>query len=279
MLVVDNAAAAVAGIGAFRDRPKLLSWLVLWAAGLPALRGVIVARWDPATARAVQRFVAELEGGALLVRSDAPRETGRSPRGGYLVRATDIGDEARRLLLAGRTPFFLEPASPFNDLYSATLEPDDAWRDWSVEIVGPGFDASDLKRGDVTPHERIRVALADGVAAIREREVATQAVQAAVRTIRIEKVARAMDCDPGTVEHELRERDETLLFDAAAYPPIPPAMVTGAVEEAARLRDAFGRFGLSARAVSISLSFLGRTGRLTFWDVVWPSAKYVITST
>ena len=57
---------------------------------------------------------------------------------------------------ACRTVFLLEPKSPFDDLYSLSMRFGD--NEAEVEVVGPGFDASDLKRGDESPHELIRLA-------------------------------------------------------------------------------------------------------------------------
>ena len=46
-----------------------------------------------------------------------------------------------------------EPFSPYNDLYSCNASVRRNSTHATLEVVGPGFDASDLNRGDVTPHE------------------------------------------------------------------------------------------------------------------------------
>jgi len=274
--VLDGADQPASAVGLFRDYPKVLSWLVLHAAGLPALRGVVITRWDAAAAATIERFATSSRSEDLLIRSDSSSETGRAPRGGYLIGVSEVGHVVGRLLDEGRLVFMLEPASPLDDLYSLCLEPAADWRDWMIEVVGPGFDASDLKRGDVTPHERLDVRLDNGEAAVRSRVVASPRVQAAVRRIRFEKAATLLRCAVADVEDVLRRRGETMLLDAPTYLPIPDELLAIAVEHAAQLQAELAARGLSDRHVSISMSFIGRGARPVFWDIVWPSSKYVV---
>jgi hypothetical protein len=275
---VGSGGDAAGLISRFRRYPKLLSWLLLHVAELPALPGVIVTRWDGTAAARVERFTARWATRSLLMRSDSAAETGRAPRGGFLVAAADAEREAGALLAQDRVVFFLEPASPFSDLYSANLEPDTAWSDWLIEVVGPGFDASDLKRGDVTPHERLQVALGAGGLSVRNRDLASGGVIAAGRTIRLDKIARMLDVDPAEVEPTLRRRGEVLPVDEQGYRRLPDALLAHALETAVQLRPALAEHALSDERVMLSLSFLAPRARLVFWDVVWPDAKYVVAN-
>jgi hypothetical protein len=269
----EDAARAIEVFGGYR---KLLSWLVLHVAGVPALPGLVIARWDAATSRRIQRFAGGFESGELLLRSDSPAETGRAPRGGYLLASSNLRQEVRRLLDEGRVVFLLEPASPFDDLYSLTLEPGADWTRWEIEVVGPGFDASDLKRGDVTPHEQIDTGLEDHRVVVRHRVVASTQVQRAVRDIRFVKVAASLRCEVADVEEELRQRGETMLVDFPRYPQLPDGLVAAAVAHAVRLRPELARRGLADQGVSVSMSFIGVGGRPVFWDIVWPDSKYIV---
>jgi hypothetical protein len=274
VIPVDDAQQAAEAVPLFRLYPKLLGWLVLHAAGLPTLPGLIVTEWNPAVARAATRFADRWPSQELLVRSDSPVETGRSPRGGYLVALAELEPEARLLLEKGRAVFLLEPASPFDDAYSISCEPDVTWRHWLLEIVGPGFDASDLKRGDVTPHEQVRLTVEAGEIRVIDRMVASAELQATARAIRLEKIARLLACTPAKVDHKLRQRGETMLLDEATYPPIPLELIEVAVQHAVRLEPELKRHDLSAEPVMLSLSFIGRRARPVFWDVMWPRARY-----
>jgi hypothetical protein len=275
VLVVEDCQSARAVLGSFRAYPKLMSWILLHAGAIPALPGVVVTEWDAQAAEVVGRFAGQWPSRCVLLRSDARSESGLSPRGGFLVEQPSAEQEARDLLDAGRVVFFLEPASPFDDLYSVNLAPDADWRHWWLEVVGPGFDASDLKRGDVTPNETVRVTVAPGQSWIDSREIANPAALHSAREIRFRKVARMLGCAPPEVEQTLRLRGETLLLDEPSYVPLPATMIDAALDAASRLRPVLTSFGLSDQRVMLSLSFLTSQARLVFWDVVWPDVKYL----
>jgi hypothetical protein len=273
-VVIHDSDAARRGIDSFKRYPKVLSWLVLHAAGVPALPGIVFQEWNAQVAGEVYRFAEQWGSGSLLVRSDSASESGLSPRGGYLAHGDGIERESRSLLAQGRAVFLLEPASPFDDLYSANFAPQAEWRDWWLEIVGAGFDASDLKRGDVTPHETVRGCVLSDRVSIMRREVADTATLRAARDIRTAKVARMLGCASSEVEARLSAQEETLLLDSPIYVPMPTTLIDTAIEAALRVRPALRAQGLSDRQVMLSLGFLTRAARLVFWDVVWPSAKY-----
>ncbi len=263
-------------IARFERFPKLLSWLVLGSAGLPTLSGVIVTQWSNDIADSVRLFASELDSDRLLLRSDSSAESGRSPRGGYVVHLDKMETEVVPLLARGRAVFLLEPASPFDDLYSVSIEPDVDWQEWRFEVVGPGFDASDLKRGDVTPHEQIRGRVDSEGLRIVERLVATDDVFQTTRTIRLAKTARMLGLPPGEAVSELRRRGESLLIDTESYDPISVDVLAATVRDASRLRSELARLGLKHYRVTISASLLRQARRRVFWDVVWPGSKYRI---
>jgi hypothetical protein len=273
---IHDAESAGRAIDRFERFPKILSWLVLHSAGLPTLPGVIVSRWDLGVARGIEDFASTLGWDQLLVRSDAAAESGRSPRGGYLIAPEQVETEVRALLDQGRAVFLLEPASPFDDLYSMSMQPDVAWHEWRLEIVGAGFDASDLKRGDATPHEQIRGRLGARGFDVLERVVAKDDVFQATRAIRVAKAARLLHCSPDEVPAELSRLGETLLLDFQTYRPIPYEDVAAIVHHAARVRQVLVGRHLDDRRITISASLLGQTGEPVFWDLVWPGSKYRI---
>jgi hypothetical protein len=275
LMVIDDAVSATGAIDAFREYPKLLSWILLHAARVPALPGIVIAEWNTRVAREVQQVTSRWGSQSLLLRSDSILESGLSPRGGFLVDVDDAEEATRALLDQGRLVFLLEPASPFDDLYSVNLEPDANWREWLLEIVGAGFDASDLKRGDVTPNETVRLLTGSRGVFIESREIADPAILRAARGIRLLKVALMLRCAPSELERLLRLRGETLLLDEPSYRPMPASMIEASIEAALRLRPMLARHKLSDQRVTLSLSFLTRDARLVFWDIVWPAAKYI----
>jgi hypothetical protein len=261
---------------------KLASWLLLYVSGLPTLDGVIATAWNRRTSEAIASFAGRLGGDQLLIRSDTENEDARSPRGGYLVGLEDIEREAKRFLERDRVVYFLEPRSPFDDLYSISLAPSTGWEDWSLEVVGPGFDASDLKRGDVTPHEIFRATRMPAGFRYEREHLVSPLEYAASRSIRMEKVGRLLarashetyagPIDPDDAARELGRRGETLLLDATAYVPITDALLERALAYAERVRPSVDAY----RAPAISMSFIGRAADPIFWDIVWPDTKYIV---
>src|SRR5260370_41099002 len=63
----------------------------------------------------------------------------------------------------------LEPASTYLDTFSLTSVCDLETGKLDVEVVGPGFDASDILRADILPHERFELLLGN-------REMKTRAL-------------------------------------------------------------------------------------------------------
>jgi hypothetical protein len=275
VLHVDTCQSAADCVPLFLAYPKLSSWLLLHVAGVPALEGIVIRAWDDTTYAEIQRFANRFGSDSLLLRSDSSAETGQAPRGGFLVHGRQIEQTTRELLEQDRVVFLLEPASPFDDLYSVTLEPDHAWQQWLLEVVGAGFDASDLKRGDITPHERIEAVTDNGDRwRIITRVPAAAAVVEAGRVLRCAKVAAMLECSVVEVADLLRRRGEPLLANARSYKPIPEALVMDALGYAKELRPVLITHGYGDHRVSISWSVLAKEHRLVFWDVVWPQVKY-----
>jgi hypothetical protein len=273
----------------FSDYPKLTSWLLMHAASVPALKGLVIDVWAPSAVQAIHAFASQLDADALLVRSDRRGETGRSPRGGYVVALRDLAGEVRWFLDQGRVVFLLEPRSPFDDLYSLTMALRTDSDRWLVEVAGPGFDASDLKRGDITPHETLEATPTGASFALSRERCASQAEYERSLMTRFGKVARLLGRpseqwqsaapEAGAVAAELTRRRETLLLEARTYQQIPEALVHAALTHAARLQRTMSSYGLPNTGIAVSMSYLGRQADPVFWDVVWPSRKYVVGPT
>lgn len=134
---------------------KFMSVLYLCYLGLPTLPGVIVTNGSGFSA--VQSYFANRGETHVLLRTDSRDETGVYPRGGNLIKITRILRESRKYLANGRILLLLAPRSRYDNLYSinALFTPDTD--KIYLEIVGAGFDASDLNRGDISPHETIQI--------------------------------------------------------------------------------------------------------------------------
>ncbi len=272
----DSALFALRGLPA--SLWKTRGWLALLAAGIPSVAGVATPDWDVGAARAVAAFARARGLDAVLLRSE-PRDGGpTSVRGGFLVPLDDLDAAGRRAADAGHSTFWLEPLSPYDDVYSLNgAFWSDGTTDW--EVVGPGFDASDIKRGDLDPHERSTYLPGD-VPPHHETHwtVAPDAYLASYRQ-RVDKVATRLRTSPGLVAQALAEDGHPLLRGAAAgYAPLPSGMLVNAHQDLLILVASLDGLGLPPPPVVLSLSYVaeGEGRRRVGWDAVWPENKYVL---
>lgn len=266
---------------------KLRSWLYLHVVEVPTLRGVIVHEWDSDAASAVREFACELGVEEVLLRSDGPSESGVYPRGGFNVSIEDLDLVAPQFSDPGRVLFLLEPASPFDDLYSVGIA---AWPDEDallVEVVGPGFDASDLKRGDITPHESLRASRSASNPVITHHRIATLGSYRESWALRLAKVGCLMSRSKGMREalspdvarrHLLESGHRMLLDHEAGYAPIPDELLMPVVHVASGLGERLRALDLPGEPFMVSMSYIGEQARPVWWDVVWPHLKYTKVS-
>lgn len=265
--------------------PKIASWLLLHKARAPTLDGVVVSEWTASATRVVKEFAAARKLSALLVRSDHAEEDGLSPRAGYVAEVGLIEDATSWLLSQGRVVFLLEPRSPFDDKYSLSLARggDDSW---VLEVAGPGFDASDLKRGDISPHEVIIASARRAGYELKRDHIVSPEAYRRSRDARFEKVGAllrgsAKPGGPAVEDREavatcLRKIGETHLVHAHAYEPIPEALVERAVCQCDLIEKVLRDAGEPISGITISMSYVGLSVEPVYWDLVWPDRKYRI---
>jgi hypothetical protein len=103
------------------------------------------------------------EGTTALIRHDTIRESPPYPRGGFLVREHELPAMLLWYFDRARIVALYEPLNPEQNGYNINLlflSSTDA----VAEVVGPGFDASDLQRGDLSPHETFDVYVPNDIA-------------------------------------------------------------------------------------------------------------------
>lgn len=286
VLAIGDSKDAARAIGAFGGFNKLLSWLHLVELGLPTLRGIIVPHWSRQAESAIQQFAGEIHASALLLRSDKVTETGAYPAGGFLVEVQALRQVAQDFLAQGRILFLLEPVSPFSDLYSLSLGYTMS-NQLIIELVGRGFDASDLKRGQETPHESYRIELRpNGASVISDHSILSRNEYQASWRRRVSKVGRLLqhgswDADEpeplatGAVLARLSQMGEPMLGEARDhYERIPADLIEDAIHRTRDLQAQFQARGMPGTPLVVSMSYVGRAARPVYWDTVWPSLKY-----
>jgi hypothetical protein len=271
---------------------------MLWmrALALPVLSGVVVSDWSKASANAVRRFSSRGRFSRFLLRIDKRHQRWTRRRGGYLLALADVPATIKELQREGMIAALLEPASPYADQYSLTgvTVPDQGRL--IIEIVGPGFDASDILRADIAPHERweASVALTHGAGSIdpipRERvHVVTQGQFAESVQKRLTKIgARLKDaafpdnvleksdlCASQLVDEAkayLRStRQTTLLKHSESYAPIPEKYVAAFALDVRKLLSGLSAYGIHLGPSSFAASVIPKRG-LVFWDF-FPARK------
>ena len=265
---------------------KSCSILWLSALGLPVLNGLIVDSCRPYSFERVRNFSKSQRSHSLLLRIDRKNQRWTSRRGGYLVELETIPRLCAELSREEFIPILLEPASPYLNHCALTALILEDEGQLVIEAVGAGFDASDILRSDLMPHERWKLSLSRQMEAWHAGEspkrtfLVSRKEYEASRKKRLSKIAAKM-LNPsfperaGAGESEehllnlaasfLQKTGETTLLSTADY----TALSVSTVEEFARLalelKNGLDRSASGIASISVAASVIG-DGRMVFWD-------------
>jgi hypothetical protein len=271
--------------------------LRMHALGLPVLPGVVVSDWSKDSALAVKRFCRRGQFSKLLLRIDKCNERWTRRRGGYLLTLHDVPPTVKELQREGMIAALLEPATPYTDQYSLAGVTAPVDEKMTVEIVGPGFDASDILRGDLPAHERWQVSFtpmrpsrsARESISCRRVHILTSAQYSESVQMRLTKIG-ARTKNPSFPDADLkgrigestelvaqgeaflkRTRQLTLLRHAKIYSPIPEKHVALFSRLVAKLLSGLSSYGINLGPSSFAASVIPKRG-LIFWDF-FPARK------
>ena len=275
------------------EYPKVASIFELLHMGLPTLSGLILGSWNEEVASRVSDYILSRGWSQVVVRSDTRFESRDSPRGGYLCAIPDLGNVIGPLISLGRVAILLEPINRYQNQYGLNLMIVAGSGNALLEIVGPGFDVSDLNRGEITPHERISLGVHNNRVTPRvlHRDIVTPADYSASVTHRLAKIGReALHRQVNSLRQQrggkLEEIGQDFLqtngfsrLDQSKYAPLPEAYLLRLLSYIRRLPSDLPVGGPDAHyVVSVSIIGEGKSGRYIFWDVVRSRRKYWITS-
>jgi hypothetical protein len=262
----------------------------------PLLSGLILNGWTSENEAAVSRFCRDRNFSELLVRLEKPGDRWTRRRGGYTIPVDKVRSQVEELASEGMLAILLEPASPYLDLFSLTSVCDLETGKLDVEVVGPGFDASDILRADILPHERFELFLGkpglktpplsqlqikrahlvgrdDYKTSIQQRLVKIGArlrnpsfpdeVMAAAAT-EPDKTALAREAI-----HFLQTSGQTTMLDHQEYEPIPARLLDMFLRELLRLFERIRASKIQWKLLSVASSFLPKD-RLVIWDFFSP---------
>jgi hypothetical protein len=267
------------------------------ANGFPVLPGLVLSSWTNDSESAVQRFCRQKGFSELLVRIEQPGQRWTRRRGGYTIPIGEAQRQVEDLARDGLLSILLEPASPYSDIYSLTTACDLESGKLDVEVVGPGFDASDVLRSDLVPHERFEVALgssgeeASSAFLPKRLSIIGREDYRASVSQRLEKIgARLRNASfpddfiraglsgveraalAREAEQFLRATGQTMLLDhAEEYQPIPLPVLNAFLKEFQRIFEKVRTQKAHWQILSLAASFLPRE-RLVMWDFFVPGA-------
>jgi hypothetical protein len=283
-LLRDIPAADLIELVETRRWPKWSSMCLLHRIGLRVLNGVCVTpqhRGDLGSA--IDRLAKAISSTRLMVRSDGGAETASYYRGGNSYPVGAVAEHAGELLDAGRAVLLLEPTVRFTNRLTVLMRMDrgDVMSPgaFTIEALGPGYDAADLTRGGIQPQVTVEI---DGVDWRRYREpwwsdlqVVRQLGTVAEekrRAKRLEKLASSLSVGSAQeAEHWLQLHQYTALWQGGD----PTTRVVRSVREwfdvAFFIAAAHPNRGW--RCLAVAASDLGQGG-LVYWDVVDGDHKF-----
>lgn len=224
----------------------------------------------------------------VMIRTDHPQETALAPMGGYMVASSELPAQMSRLCKEGRVVLAMMPQNKYDNLRGINTEFDgEAGLAW-VEIVGPGFDVSDLNRGNVAPHEVWQFTLNDDGNLHRGKRLHLVDHESYIASVdhRLHKIGRELVRLQQIPEREVLEqgyqhaarawlesKDYSRLLRADRYEPTPDPVILQLRRDTRGL-GLLLPIGRSKSACLPSSVIPGTESLLTYWDIVDPAKKY-----
>ncbi len=266
---------------------KLWSGCLLTNCGLPTLRGIILTRPYQEAASLLR----ELGSTTVLIRHDKRLESPPHPRGGFLVGEQLLEETIKFFFDRDRIVGVYEAADPLLNMHNMNLMFESA-REVCVEVVGPGFDASDLQRGDLSPHETFSIGLSaeGGVSEMKlVRRVDRKAYGESV-ILRKDKIRKKLETAPSSdLARRIRyalgipedldihlQRIGSHLFDSQSYQPVSEDLLRDTVTKvvSSRVIDRYSSSTGVGFPLVFATSVVNRGKKQVFWDIVSPSLKF-----
>jgi hypothetical protein len=275
-------------VGSLNGYLKFASMVWIRALRQPILDGLLVKSWSIDAGRAVRSFCDRHGSNEVLLRIDTLNKRWSERRGGYIIAGSKVRAVMEELASEGKIAAFLEPLSPYRDRYSLAAITDDTQEKMTVEVVGPGFDASDLLRSDSLPHERFEAfvpkfsQLQKRVVEQRIHVIGSEDYRRTVEERLVKIGARLRNpaypkviIDSGSIQQTRlakeamgylkRTKQAALLNHLEMYDPIPKRFVERFVTGVGNIIDGLKRYNIRLGPTSFAGTFTAR-GRFVFWD-------------
>jgi hypothetical protein len=266
---------------------KLWSGCLLTKCGLPTLQGFILVHPYQGAANLFR----ELGSQTVLVRHDKRLESPAHPRGGFLVGEELIEETIGFFFDHDRIVGIYEGADPLLNLHNMNVmfETD---RDVWIDVVGPGFDASDLQRGDLSPHESFSVHVSPGGTNIEVTPVlrVDDTTYKESVMLRKDKIRKKLESAPSRhlarrIREELRipedldaylRRVGSFLLESQSYQPVSQDLLRDTVAQivTSKVLDRYSSLVGVGFPLVFSTSLVNRGSKQVYWDIVSPGLKF-----
>ncbi len=186
-------------------------------------------------------------------------------------------------LHADQEAFMLNQGSLQKNLYGINVLFDNADPDTLyLEVVGPGFEVSNLNRGDISPHERLTIKRENGKLKILEREIISQSNYENSANLRYRQIGQSLSQEnSGLSDNDLIESGKNflkkhgykLLENHSSYQKISDQYLQKILENTSGLFHKLSKYESKIDQFVLSITVFDQD-EMVFWDVVLPEHKY-----
>jgi len=239
----------------------------------------------------LRRFLHDVGSTVALIRHDKRPEAPPHPRGGFLVGKALLQETIEFFFALDRIVAVYEKADPLLNMHNINLMFENE-REIRIEVVGPGFDASDLQRGDITPHESFSVSLSPE-GAISDIKLVNRVDQTTYEEFvasRKDKLRKKLESSPSPgLARKIREdlgiaenldvylqTIKSPLCESQSYRPISTELLRDTITKIVQ-SGIIPLYTTSTNAgfpLVFSTSLINRGVKQVFWDIVSPALKF-----
>ena len=259
---------------------KTTSILFLKKCSIPTLDMLIITKWCEESRKELECFSQYIGNSNFIFRHDKNPEIPNCPRGWFTINVKDDIKIIEKFLSLGRIVLLLSNAPFYNNGYNINAIYLNGR--YVLEILGPGFDASDLQRGDQSPHQVIWLneyfERTDMFIISNENYKKSVVNRLKKIRIRIEEsnyYKQLVLSNNNSVIRYLKKYTNSLLVDnLEKYICIPSNLLQEVLLQLKELNNNIKNYYFFyEEPYVISFSFL-EGNILNAWDVVFPSKKY-----
>lgn len=253
---------------------KLWSACLLRSVGLSTPRGLIVTRAHDSLERDLHKFLRDIGAASALIRHDRRKEAPPYPRGGFLVPQAELLQVIQSFLSDTRIVAVYEPLNRLQNGHNLNLLFRSA-DEVLVEVAGPGFDASNLQRGDITPHEILTVQITSSGFAEKISVVHRTTDEEYRRSVTV-RIDKLREFPKFSEEDSSGEQLRYHLMRTQTYQPISRDLIKKTLVEivSSGFIQRFIELTGVGLPINISTSYVDRGERQIFWDAMAPSLKF-----